>query len=169
MGSSWPPTARRFLKVNTPHKVRWFFKTGSPSMFASAYTGLGCYNSYENIAYQNRHCYGDSYCARICNWHWECSTTWQHIGVHWSGRRALLPTNAHAGKPGFKATAYVLAKRMGAKPDDPSGFNVDGLPLIIDLLLSCGVISYWPIYWQGTNVPLEFYDEEIIRQVQNAP
>ncbi len=70
---------------------------------------------------------------------------------------------------GFKATAYVLAKRMGAKPDDPNGFNVDGPPLIIDLLLSCGVISYWPSYWQGTNVPLEFYDEEIIRQVQNAP
>lgn len=77
------------------------------------------------------------------------------------------PTRAPGGQ-GYKATAYILAKRMGAKPDDPSGFNVDGPPLIIDKLLSAGLIESWPSYWQGTNEALEFYSDEAIEQAQNA-
>lgn len=68
---------------------------------------------------------------------------------------------------GFRATAYVLAKEMGAKPDNPSGFNIDGPPFLIDLLLSAGVISYWPSYWYGTSVALEFYSEEVIERARS--
>ena len=77
------------------------------------------------------------------------------------------PTRTPEGQ-GYKATAYVLAKRMGAKPDDPSGFNVEGPPLIIDLLLSAGLIESWPRYWYGTNQTLEFYSEDAIEQAKNA-
>lgn len=77
------------------------------------------------------------------------------------------PTRTPANQ-GYKETAYILAKRMGAKPDDSRGFNVDGPPLIIDMLLDAGVISFWPSYWHGTNVALEFYDKKVVEQMKNA-
>jgi len=77
------------------------------------------------------------------------------------------PTRTPGGQE-YKATAYVLAKKMGAKPDDPSGFNVEGPPLLIDFMLSAGLIKSWPRYWYGTNEALEFYSEDTVKQAQNA-
>jgi len=77
------------------------------------------------------------------------------------------PTRAPDGQ-GYKATTYVLAKGMGAKPDNPSGFNVEGPPLLIDLMLSAGLMKSWPRYWYGTNEALEFNSEEAVEQARNA-
>jgi hypothetical protein len=77
------------------------------------------------------------------------------------------PTRTPEGQ-GYKATAYALAKGMGAKPDDPSGFNVEGPPLLIDLMLSAGLMKSWPRYWYGTDEALEFYSEEAVEQARNA-
>jgi hypothetical protein len=66
------------------------------------------------------------------------------------------PTRTPANQ-GYIPTSYYLARKMGAKPDDPQGFTVDGPPLLIYFIQSFGYLSSWPNYWYGTNTALESF------------
>ncbi len=59
---------------------------------------------------------------------------------------------------GYTPTSYKKAKDMGAKPDEMTGFNIDGPSLIVNTLISYGIISSWPRYWSGTNVAIKNYE-----------
>ena len=67
-----------------------------------------------------------------------------------SGATYFPPTRTSANE-NYRPVSYSEAKRQGAKPDDPQGFNIDGPPLIIHILELIGFIQERPRYWLGTN------------------
>jgi hypothetical protein len=73
-------------------------------------------------------------------------------------RTTYYPPTRTPSNQGYIATSYKSAKKMGAKPDKLTGFNVDGPSLTINMLVTNGVISSWPRYWSRTNVAIEYYE-----------
>lgn len=73
-------------------------------------------------------------------------------------RTTFYPPTRAPGNQGNIPTSYKLAKEMGAKPDITTGFNVDDPSVIINMLVTFGVISSWPYYWSGTDVAVTYYE-----------
>lgn len=71
-----------------------------------------------------------------------------------SGTSYFPPTRTPANA-NYLPVSYAEAKRRGAKPDDPQGFNIDGPPLLISILELAGFIQDRPRYWLGTNTAVE--------------
>ncbi len=74
-------------------------------------------------------------------------------------RTIYYPPTRTPGNQGYIPTSYKQAKNIGAKPDKSTGFNIDGPSLIINTLVSYGIISSWPKYWSGTNVAIKQYEQ----------
>jgi len=57
---------------------------------------------------------------------------------------------------GYIPVSYAEAKRRGAKPDEITGFNVDGPPLLISILDANGLLPFSSsLKWAGTGTPIE--------------
>ena len=60
------------------------------------------------------------------------------------------------GNSGYVPVSYAEAKRRGAKPDDITGFNVDGPPLLVAILDANGLLPFtWSLKWAGTGTRIE--------------
>ena len=74
------------------------------------------------------------------------------------GRRGVLRSGRVLVGDETNSIGEVMGQ-IQRKPDDSSGFNVDGPPLIVEYLASLGLISPWKSYWYGTSVPIQTFTE----------